>query len=61
MFDQDVPAGFAMALTRNEQAVNAYAMMTKDQKAAVLEQARQVRSKKEMESLMAQIARDGAF
>lgn len=27
----DVPAGFAMALARSEEAVNAYAMMTKEE------------------------------
>lgn len=51
-----VPIGFGMALAMNETAVNAYAMMTKEQKDAVLAKARSVRSEQEMHQLVSSIA-----
>lgn len=56
-----MPQGFVMALTRNEEAVNAYSVMTKAQKHAVLEKARRVHSKQEMDGLMRELARTAAF
>ncbi len=53
-----VPLGFGMALAQNEAAVNAYAMMTKEQKDAVLAKAHKARSKQEMRQIVAQIAKD---
>lgn len=53
-----VPIGFGMALAQNEKAVNAYAMMTKEQKQAVLEKARGARSKREMHQIVSAIAAD---
>ncbi len=53
-----VPIGFGMALAQNEAAVNAYAMMTKEQKNAVLAKAHRVRSEQEMHQLVASIAKD---
>lgn len=50
-----VPVGFGMALARNEAAVNAYAMMTKEQKQAILEKAHRVSSAQEMQQLLSQI------
>lgn len=61
MESDQLPSGFVSALMRNENAVNAYAMMTKEQKKAVLEKARSARSRQEMERLLAQVAQDGAF
>ena len=52
----DVPIGFGMALARNEAAVNAYAMMTKEQKNAILAKARAARSQAQMQQLVADIA-----
>ena len=49
---EEVPVGFGMALVRNEDAMNAFAMMTKEQKQAVWQRARAVRSKAEMEQLV---------
>lgn len=57
----DVPQGFAMALIRNEEAVNAYSMMTRDQKRNVLQRARTARSRREMEQLMDEIAETASF
>lgn len=60
-YSSDVPQGFAMALMRNENAVNAYAMMTKEQKRAVLQRARAVGSRREMNQLMDEIAETAAI
>lgn len=57
----DVPQGFAMALIRNEEAVNAYSVMTRDQKRNVLQRARTARSRREMEQLMDEIAETASF
>lgn len=54
----EVPIGFGMALARNEKAVNAYAMMTKEQKQAILEKARKAHSEKEMRQIVSSIAAD---
>lgn len=53
-----VPIGFGMALAQNEKAVNAYAMMTKEQKQAILEKARSARSEQEMHQIVSSIAAD---
>lgn len=52
----EVPIGFGMTLSQNEKAVNAYAMMTKEQKNAILAKAHKVRSEQEMQQLVAHIA-----
>lgn len=52
----EVPIGFGMALAQNEKAVNAYAMMTKEQKNAILEKAHKARSEKEMHQIVSNIA-----
>lgn len=51
-----VPIGFGMALAMNQPAMNAYAAMTEEQKQAVLSKAHNVRSEKEMHSLVASLA-----
>ena len=61
MEPNEVPQGFAMALIRNEDAVNAYSMMTKDQKRSVLQRARTAGSRREMEQLMDEIAETASF
>ncbi len=53
-----VPLGFGMALAQNEAAVNAYAVMTKEQKKAVLEKAHKARSKQEMRQIVSDLAAD---
>ena len=52
----EVPLGFGMALAQNETAVNAYAMMTKEQKNAVLAKAHAARTRQEMQQLVSNIA-----
>lgn len=53
-----VPIGFGMALAQNEKAVNAYAMLTKEQKQAILQKAHNARSEKEMRQIVSSIAAD---
>lgn len=52
----EVPIGFGMALAQNEKALNAYAMMTKEQKNAILAKAHNARSENEMERIVSSIA-----
>lgn len=52
---QEVPVGFAMALAQNEAAVNAFAMMTKEEKQAIWSKARSARSEQEMQGIVAGI------
>lgn len=49
---EEVPVGFGMALARNEDAMNAFAMMTKEQKQALWARARRAQSKAEMQQLV---------
>lgn len=50
-----VPIGFGMALAMNQPAMNAYAAMTEPQKQDILNRAHNVRSEKEMHSLVASL------
>ena len=52
---REIPVGFGMALAQNEAAMNAFAMMTKEQKESVWSQARQAATKEEMRSLVSRI------
>jgi len=51
-----VPIGFGMALAMNPPALNAYSAMTEDQKQAILQQAHNARSEKEMHQIVDGIA-----
>ena len=51
-----VPIGFGMALAQNETAVNAYAMMTREQKNAVLAKAHNAKSRADMAKIVSDIA-----
>ena len=52
----NVPIGFGLALSGNTAAMNRYAHLTEAQKQAILDRAHQVRSDKEMYSLVASLA-----
>ena len=58
MENTQVPAGFGAALMGNEQAVNAFAMMTPEQKQEILQKAATVKTKGQMQSLVNCIAKD---
>ena len=51
-----VPIGFGMALAQNTAAMNHYAQLTKPQKQDILNRAHNVRSEKEMYSLVASLS-----
>ena len=51
-----VPLGFGMALAQNTAAMNRYAHLTETQKQDILNKAHNVRSEKEMYSLVASLA-----
>ena len=48
----EVPVGFGLALARNEEAMNAMAMMTKEEKQAIWAKARSARSKAEKRQIV---------
>ena len=51
-----VPIGFGLALSANTAAMNRYAQMSEQQKQDILAKAHNVRSEKEMYSLVASLA-----
>jgi hypothetical protein len=53
---QKVPIGFGMALAANTAAMNRYAQLSETQKQDILSKAHNVRSEKEMYSLVANLA-----
>lgn len=55
-----VPIGFGLALSANTAAMNRYAQLTEAQKQDILNKAHNVRSEKEMYSLVASLA-SGTF
>ena len=52
-----LPIGFGMALAMNQDALSAYSAMTMEQKRAVLNRARKVRSEQEMHKIVNSIAK----
>lgn len=55
MNHNEVPIGFGLALVQNEDAANAFAMMTKEQKREIWARSRQVRSRAETRQLVGSI------
>lgn len=53
---QKVPIGFGMALAANTAAMNRYAQLSETQKQDILSKAHNIRSEKEMYSLVANLA-----
>ena len=51
-----VPVGFGLALSSNTAAMNRYAHLSEEQKQEILNRAHNVRSEKEMYSLVAELA-----
>ena len=56
MNSAEVPVGFGMALAQNEEAMNAFAMMTKEEKQAIWRRARHAGSEREMQQIVSSIA-----
>jgi hypothetical protein len=52
----NIPIGFGLALSTNTAAMNRYAHLSEDQKQDILNKAHNVRSEKEMYTLVASLA-----
>ena len=52
----ELPLGFGMALTQNEQAMQVFEAMTDAQKRAVIEKTHTVSSRREMQQLVSELA-----
>lgn len=48
----EVPIGFGMALAQNEEAMNAFAMMTKEEKQTIWNKAHSAQSEQEMHQIV---------
>lgn len=55
--EEEMPLGLGFGLAMNEQAMNSFSSMTEPEKRQVIEAARNVQSKSEMESLIQDIAK----
>ena len=55
-FYNNVPIGFGLALSGNAAAMNHYALLSEEEKEAVLDKAHNVRSEMEMYTLVANLA-----
>lgn len=51
-----LPLGLAMSLAQNEAAMNRFTSMTDTEKQALIEQSHQMKSKREMQQLVAQLS-----
>lgn len=60
MKGKELPLGFGMALAQNEAAMKQFESLSDSEKQAVLQQARGVNSKREMQQLVAGIVNGGA-
>lgn len=54
---QEMPLGLAFQMSMNEQAMENYARMTDEEKANVLERAKNAKSKAEMQGIVADLGR----
>jgi len=54
----NIPVGFGLALSSNTAAMNRYAHLSEDEKKDILNKAHNVRSEKEMYSLVASLANE---
>ena len=55
MSNIELPLGFGMALAQNESAMKKFESMTDSQKQAILQQTHSVKSKREMQQLVASL------
>lgn len=57
----DMPMGFSFSMSANEKALNNFAKMSEEERAQVIEQARNVTSKHEMEQLIHDLGERDSF
>ena len=56
-----MPMGFTFSMSANEKAMNHFARMSEEERAEVIQQARNVSSKKEMERLIQSLSERDSF
>lgn len=56
-----MPMGFTFSMSTNEKAMNHFARMSEEERAQVIQQARNVSSKKEMERLIQSLGEGNHF
>lgn len=56
--NDELPIGFGMALAKDTQAMNTFSTMDKIQQNNVVEQARQINSKNEMQQFVSSLSQD---
>lgn len=61
MGKNDMPMGFTFSMSANEKAMNHFARMDEEERARVIEKARNVTSKKEMERLIRELGEKDSF
>lgn len=54
----EVPIGFGLALAQNEAAMNAFAMMTREEKQSIWNRAHQAKSEQEMHQIVSDIIKE---
>lgn len=61
MENQDMPMGFSFSMSANEKALDHFAKMNEEERIRVIEQARNVTSKREMEQLIQRLGEGDSF
>lgn len=61
MKKNDMPMGFTFSMSTNDKAMNNFAKMSEDERQTVLKQARNVKSKDEMERLIQGLSEKESF
>ena len=59
MTNMELPLGFGMALAQNEAAMKKFESMTESEKQAILQQTHNIKSKREMQQLVASLDAQG--
>lgn len=59
MTNMELPLGFGMALAQNEAAMKAFESITESKKQAILQQTHNIKSKREMQQLIASLDAQG--
>ncbi|MCH5280067.1 MAG: hypothetical protein J1E61_01260 [Lachnospiraceae bacterium] len=61
MGKNNMPLGFTFSMSTNEKAMNNFARMSEEERAEILEQARNIQSKQEMEQLIRNLGDRDSF
>lgn len=61
MGKNNMPLGFTFSMSTNERAMNNFARMSEEERAKILDQARNIQSKQEMEQLIRDLGDRDSF